>query len=76
MGGNLKQIEVGTNGDVYGVDDHGNVYHRVGVTAATPVGYSWNKISKSASHVSTGNNGQYLLVNGVIFKSAGMLVLQ
>ena len=76
MGGILKQVEVGANGDVYGVDKHGNVYRRVGVTAATHFGYSWEKISKSASHVSTGKNGQYMLVNGVIFKSAGMLVLQ
>ena len=64
--GRLKQIEVGAAGDVYGTDSVGNIYRRSSITELRPMGSGWQIIQENGSHVTTGLNGQYLLVNGQI----------
>ena len=68
--GKLKQIEVGKTGDVYGVNFAGDVYRRTGIFELHPTGSGWQKIEEG-SHVTTGLNEQYLLVNGQIHYSNG-----
>lgn len=69
--GSLKQIEAGSAGDVYGINSAGNVYRRTGITELNPTGSDWEKTLQYGSFITTGLNGQYLLINGQIFHSAG-----
>ena len=66
--GSLKQIEAGKAGDVYGINSVGNVYRRIGITNSKTTGTGWEKIRQYGSHITTGLNGQYLLVNGRIIQ--------
>ena len=71
VSGSLKQIEVGSAGDVYGISPTGQVYRRTGITASRPMGSGWQKVKGYGSHITTGLNGQYLLVNGQIQHATG-----
>ena len=71
IGGRLKQIEVGAAGDVYGINSAGQVWRRTGISELRPMGSGWQKILEYGSHITTGLNGQYLLVNGQIHYSSG-----
>ncbi|CAB4025803.1 Hypothetical predicted protein, partial [Paramuricea clavata] len=69
--GKLKQIEVGAAGDVYGINSAGNVYRRSGISELRPMGSGWQRIQENGSHITTGLNGLYLLINGQIHYSSG-----
>ena len=69
ISGSLKQIEAGKLGDVYGINSSGKVYQRTGISRSKPKGSDWKKIQNFASHVTTGLNGQYILVNGKIHQT-------
>ncbi|XP_060105877.1 uncharacterized protein LOC132579492 [Heteronotia binoei] len=43
--GGLSMIEVGTEGDVYGANSAGQIYRRVGISAANPIGTAWEHLS-------------------------------
>lgn len=62
-------LQAGATGDVYGINKNNVVYRRIGVTELTPMGSGWEVVTQYGSHVTTGLNGQYLLVNGAIFES-------
>ena len=62
--GSLKQIEVGEAGDVYGINSAGQVLRRTGISKSSPTGSGWKKVHKNGSHITTGLNGQYLVVKG------------
>ena len=71
IGGGLKQIEVGNAGDVYGINSARQVFRRTGISELRPMGSNWQKILGYGSHITTGLNGQYLLVDGQIHYSSG-----
>ncbi|XP_048362821.1 fish-egg lectin-like [Sphaerodactylus townsendi] len=53
--GSLSMIEVGTEGNVYGVNRDGNIFCRGGITAANPIGTMWAPLSndlREIKHVS------------------------
>ena len=45
------------------------MYRRTGISELSPMGSGWEVVTPYGSHVTTGMNGQYLLVNGAIFES-------
>jgi hypothetical protein len=54
-GGSFKQLDTGVRGEVYAVDDEGQVYTREGVTETLPYGTKWSKFGNMLfSHVSVG----------------------
>jgi hypothetical protein len=61
--GSLKQIEVGAAGDVYGISSTGQVLRRTGITNSGRTGNGWQMMQQNGSHITTGLNGQYLLVS-------------
>ena len=56
-------------GDVYGINRDNRVYRRTGITEFSPMGSGWEQVTQYANHVTTGVNGQYLLINGAIMES-------
>ena len=52
-----------------GVNSNNVVYRRTGITALNPKGSSWEVALNYASFITTGLNGQYVLINGYIFES-------
>ena len=62
--GDLTQIEVGKWNDVYGINSAGEVFRRIRMSKQERIGRDWRKILENGSHITTGVNGQYLLVNG------------
>ncbi|XP_054853088.1 uncharacterized protein LOC129341749 [Eublepharis macularius] len=49
--GALSMIEVGTEGDVYGVNRDGYIYRRAGITAANPTGTAWVHLSNDLGRI-------------------------
>ena len=54
---------------MYGINKDNVVYRRTGITELAPMGSGWKIVTQYGSHVTTGLNDQYLLVNGAIFES-------
>lgn len=62
-------LQAGAIGNVYGINKDNVVYRRTGITELAPMGSGWEIVTQYGSHVTTGLNDQYLLVNGAIFES-------
>ena len=71
VSGRLRQIEVGADGNVCGVDHQDRMYHRIGVKSTNVLGTAWMVMLHSVSHVTTGVNGQYVVVDGSVYRSPG-----
>ena len=52
-----------------GVNSNNVVYRRTGITELNPKGSNWEVFLNYASFVTTGLNGQYVLINRNIFES-------
>ena len=65
----INIFQAGVSGDVYGIGVDNAVYRRIGINMMTPTGTAWKKIHDYASHITTGLNGMYMLVDGEIFHS-------
>ncbi|XP_075183340.1 fish-egg lectin-like [Anomaloglossus baeobatrachus] len=71
VNGRLIQLEVGTDGSVFGVNDAGNPFRREGISAQNPTGTSWSRIQLAASfkHVTYDAGYLWLLAqNGAIHR--------
>jgi hypothetical protein len=54
-GGSFKQLDTGVRGDVYAVDNSGQLYIREGVSENSPEGEKWSNFgNKLFKHVSVG----------------------
>lgn len=69
--GRMTQIEVGAKGDVYGVSPDGKAYIRDGVNSSSPYGSGWTHL-RTASSITTGWTGQYLLEDGKVYRLSGI----
>ncbi|XP_066578309.1 fish-egg lectin-like [Amia ocellicauda] len=52
--GSLSMVEVSADGEVHGVNKHGSVFKRIGVSACNPFGSGWEhlRVAGISSHVS------------------------
>lgn len=56
-GGSFKMIDTGVRGNVYALDDAGQVYIREGVTEDHPQGTAWSTFGNfMCKHISVGYN--------------------
>ena len=71
--GNMTQIEVGGNGDVYAVDAEEKLYQREGVSSSNLYGTEWKFLRDGVSSVTTGWTGQYLLDDEIVYRFSGKI---
>ena len=64
-GGSFKQLDTSVRGEVYAVDNAGQVYTREGITGNLPEGKKWSKFgTKSFKHITAGDKVLFALDTG------------
>ncbi len=56
VGGNLKQVDVGQHGDVWGVNKDDDIFMREGVTPQNPTGTAWKQVDGKLKYLSVGDD--------------------